>query len=59
MPDICMCPSVVCPVRATCRRSTDSGTRPWGWRQAWFARPVNYPGPCDDYWPTRERTDNA
>jgi hypothetical protein len=52
MPDITMCASETCPVRAQCRRNPISGTKPSEFRQSWFA---NIPEePCDYYWPIPE-----
>ena len=50
-PDITMCTSLHCPQSGTCRRSTDSGTKP-GMMQSWaHFMPKEKDKACPQYWP--------
>lgn len=57
MPDIAMC-NAQCPVSVSCRRHTNSGTKP-SYRQSWMMFEPEDERGCGDYWPARptnERT---
>jgi hypothetical protein len=52
MPDVTLCPDRACPLSHNCYRSQNSGTRPDGLRQSWFAStPRMLNNTCDAYWP--------
>lgn len=51
MPDITMCQSETCNVRATCYRNEASGTKPTEYRQSWFMEPPGEDDTCPYYWP--------
>jgi hypothetical protein len=53
MPDISMCGSKECKVRAECRRNPASGTVPSEWRQSWMMFGPEGPHGCDSFMPTR------
>lgn len=59
MPDITMCASQICDVRAKCYRNEASGTRPSEFVQSWFYMDgVWGVGPgvdeaCEYYWPRK------
>ena len=51
MPDISMCDSETCPVKATCHRNPASGTTPSEHRQSWFMGLREEGEDCVYYWP--------
>jgi len=51
MPDISMCMSSTCPLKRSCYRNTDSGTKPSESRQSWFLGPAADGLDCQYYWP--------
>jgi hypothetical protein len=55
MPDINMCASDTCPLKAKCYRNRASGTRPSELRQAWFTDTSGWGEDCDYYWPVESR----
>ena len=50
MTDISMCMSSTCPLKDSCYRNTDSGTKPSA-RQSWFIGPAAEGLDCKYYWP--------
>lgn len=50
MPDITMCASNDCPLRKSCYRNMESGTKP-GRRQSFFFHNPNTEDVCDYFWP--------
>lgn len=66
MPDITMCDHCSCPLRVTCKRHEDSGTKPRPIHQSWGSYSPRFVGTsdhepdvpaaiCDGYWPTKEK----
>lgn len=51
MPDITMCGSETCPLRATCYRNPESGTKPSEYMQSWFYDKETEGDECGAYWP--------
>lgn len=62
MPDITMCPSRTCPIKETCVRSPESGTKADKFRQSWFVNDPyesNDPTFCSYYWPVMVQSKEA
>ena len=55
MPDISMCDSETCPLKAECYRNPASGTKPSEYRQAWYLGLLKEGEDCDHYWPKEDR----
>jgi len=58
MPDISMCESSTCPLKDSCYRNPDSGTKPSEFRQSWFAGPAAEGLDCQYYWPVKGKANN-
>lgn len=54
MPDITMCNSDTCPLRAKCHRNPASGTKPSEYHQAWFYEKETEGDDCREYWSKRD-----
>jgi hypothetical protein len=55
MPDITMCGSETCPLKANCYRNPASGTKPSEYRQSWFMGLDKEGEECEHYWPREIR----
>lgn len=55
MPDISMCDSETCEVRAKCYRNPASGTKPSEFRQSWFMGLREEGEGCEYYWSVESR----
>lgn len=55
MPDISMCDSETCPLKAKCYRNPASGTKPSDPVQAWFVGLTEWGEDCKYYWPREDR----
>ena len=55
MPDITMCDSKTCSLRATCYRNPASGTKPSEYRQSWYFNKTTEGEDCESYWPKDNR----
>lgn len=53
MPDISMCFSDTCSLRANCYRNPASGTKPCEYRQSYFNGLDTEGEDCKYYWPLR------
>jgi len=57
MPDIAMCTSTTCPMRATCKRHEASGVVPDNLYQWWFNGAQDKDGKCEWYLTEEEKED--
>ena len=54
MPDISMCGSETCPLKAKCYQNPASGTKASEYMQAWFVGLPEEGENCNYYWPKGE-----